>query len=75
MKSVIHKGFELGGAIERVELLYGLKSSGVKFIAACAEDILDQVAVLEGIVDGVIIALRISQSKSNENAKCKDDPR
>ena len=41
----------------RVQLLDGLESLGMELIAACAEDVGDDVAALEGIVDGVVFTL------------------
>lgn len=41
----------------RVQLLDGLESSGMELVTACAEDVGDDVAALECIVDGVVFAL------------------
>jgi hypothetical protein len=43
----------------RVQLLDGLKSSGMKLIAAGAEEVGDDVPALECVVDGVVFALLV----------------
>jgi hypothetical protein len=40
----------LEGTLEVVKLLYRLEAFGMELIAACAEEILDEVAILESIV-------------------------
>jgi hypothetical protein len=37
--------------LQAVQLLDGAETSGMELIAACAEDILDDVTVLQGVID------------------------
>lgn len=54
---VIHQGFKLQGVLDVVQLVHGLLAPRVEVIAARAEEILQNVAFRECVVDRVVVAL------------------
>ena len=54
-KVLIHDTFDLEGVLQAVKLLYGLNASSMEVVAACAEDILNDLTALESIVDTGIL--------------------
>ena len=54
---VIHKRLELQRVLHVVELVHGLLAARIELVAAGAEDVLENVAIGECVVDGIEVAL------------------